>query len=149
MSTEAMTGIRGFLIDAPEYGRLRSWPDGALVIDDGRIAEIGDFSTLSKRPRPQPIRWLHSDRVAGFPGLIDIHSHVPQYPAVARGTSELLPLLQQYIFPLEREFTGGGAPREAGAIFFPASPRGSPHGGVLNAAIRDRFRAPLPACGAT
>src|SRR5258708_39296003 len=118
MSADApMTGVRGFLIDAPEYGGLRSWPDGALVIDDGCIAEIGDYSDLSKRPRAQPIRWLHSDRVAVFPGLIDIHSHVPQYPAAARGTSALLPWLQQYIFPLEREFTGGRAGRVAAAAF--------------------------------
>ncbi len=50
MST-GLIGIRGFLIDAPEYGRLRAWPDGALVIDAGLIAEEADYTTLSKRPR--------------------------------------------------------------------------------------------------
>ncbi len=110
-------GLRGFLIDAPEYGRLRSWSDGALVIDDGMIAEIGDFDSLSRKPRPQPVRWLHSQRAAIFPGLIDLHSHVPQYPAVARGTSELLPWLRTQIFPLEREFTGPKGRREAGSFF--------------------------------
>jgi guanine deaminase len=118
MSTSpSLLGIRGFLIDAPEFGRLRSWSDGALVIDNGLIAEIGDYDTLAKKPRPEPIRWLHSNRVAVFPGLIDIHAHVPQYPAVARGTGELLPWLRNYIFPLEREFTGPKGRREAGAFF--------------------------------
>jgi len=113
----APTGLRGFLIDAPEWGQLRAWPDGGIVLDEGRIAEIGDYDTLSKKPRPQPVRWRHSPGVAIFPGLIDLHAHVPQYPAVARGTGELLPWLRNYIFPLEREFTGPKGRREAGAFF--------------------------------
>jgi guanine deaminase len=116
-SGSGLFGLRGFLIDAPEYGKLRSWSDGALVIDDGRIAEIGDYDTLFRKPRPQTVRWLHSKRVAIFPGLIDLHAHVPQYPAVARGTTELLPWLRTQIFPLEREFTGPKGRREAGAFF--------------------------------
>ena len=146
MSTAApMIGVRGFLIDAPEYGSLRSWPDGALVIDDGRIAEIGDYSTLSKRPRPEPVRWLHSDRVAVFPGLIDVHSHVPQYPAVARGTSELLPWLQQYIFPLEREFTGGRARREATAFFAELARQGTTTAMLYTAVFEDSCDAAFEA----
>ena len=86
------------------------------MLDGGLIAEIGDYLTLSKAPRSQPIRWLHSNRVAVFPGLIDLHAHLPQYPAVARGTSGLLPWLRQHIFPLEREFTGARGRREAGAF---------------------------------
>src|SRR5215208_1345605 len=97
--SQPLVGIRGWLIDAPEPGKLRSWTDGALVMDGGSIAEVGDYLTLSRTPRPHPIRWLHSNRVVVFPGLIDIHTHVPQYPAVARGTSDLLPWLRQYIFP--------------------------------------------------
>jgi len=116
-SGSALFGLRGFLIDAPEYGKLRSWSDGALVIDEGQIAEVGDYETLFRKPRPQPIRWLHSKRVAIFPGLIDLHAHVPQYPAVARGTCELLPWLRTQIFPLEKEFTGPKGRREAGAFF--------------------------------
>lgn len=115
-SSPPLVGIRGWLIDAVEFGKLRSWPDGALVIEDGLIVEVGDFNTLSKKPRSQPIRWQHSNRVVVFPGLIDLHTHAPQYPSVARGTSELLPWLRQYIFPLEKEFTGPRGRREAAAF---------------------------------
>ncbi len=111
-----LTGIRGWLIDAPEFGKLRSWPDGAIVLEGGLIVEIGDYMTLSKKPRPQPIRWQHSERVAVFPGLIDLHTHAPQYPSVARGTSELLPWLRQHVFPVERDFTGPRGRREAAAF---------------------------------
>ena len=69
-----LLGIRGFLIDAPEFGRLRSWSDGALIIDGGLIAEIGDYASLSRKPREQPVRWRHSPRSAVFPGLIDLHA---------------------------------------------------------------------------
>lgn len=116
MSAELL-GIRGFLIDAPKYGELRARPDGAVVIDDGRIAEIGDHAELAQKERGQPVRWTYSRDVAVFPGLIDLHAHVPQYPSVARGTSELLPWLRRYIFPLEREFTGEKARAEAAAFF--------------------------------
>jgi len=119
MSAEqSLTGLRGWLIDAPQYGgRLRSWNDGAMIIDGGLIAEVGEYQSLAKKPRDLPVRWLHSNRVAVFPGLIDLHAHVPQYPAVARGQSELLAWLRQNIFPLEREFTGPRGRREGAAFF--------------------------------
>ena len=72
----SLLGIRGFLIDAPEFGRLRSWSDGALIIDGGCIAEIGDYTALLRKPREQPVRWCHSPRSAVFPGLIDLHAVV-------------------------------------------------------------------------
>src|SRR2546423_6701799 len=96
-------GIRGCLIDAPAFGKLRTWRDGALVIKNGLIAEVGDFAEVQNTMGAENIRWLQRERTAVFPGLIDLHAHVPQYPAVARGESGLLPWLPRYIFPLERE----------------------------------------------
>lgn len=112
-----MLGIRGWLIDAPDFGRLRAWNDGAVIVgSDGKIEEAGEYLALSKKPRERPVQWIHSNRFAIFPGLIDLHAHLPQYPAVARGTYDLLPWLRQYVFPLEREFKGAkGA--EASAFF--------------------------------
>lgn len=147
-STHASTplaGIRGWLIDAPEFGKLRSWPDGALVLDGGLIAEVGDYMTLSKKPRPQPIRWQHSDRVVVFPGLIDLHTHAPQYPAVARGTSELLPWLRQYIFPLEKEFTGPRGRREAAAFIAEVARHGTTTAMVYTAIFEDSCEATFQA----
>lgn len=129
-----LLGLRGFLLDTPEFGQLRSRSDGALIIEGGLIAEIGDYETLARKPRPQPVRWLHSGKVVIFPGLIDLHAHVPQYPAVARGTSELLPWLREHIFPLEREFTGPKGRKEVGA-FFPELARHGTTTAMLYAAI--------------
>ena len=74
-----LTGIRGWLIDAPDYGgKVRARTDGALIIDDGEIAEVGDYDTLSKKPREQRVRWQHSNRVAVFPGLIRSEEHTSE-----------------------------------------------------------------------
>src|ERR1700730_3723634 len=109
-------GLRGFLIDAPEFGALRGRPNGAVIIDNGRISEIGDYDDL-RRLRPNSIRWVDRRTAAIFPGLIDCHTHLPQYSAVARGESELLPWRRQHIFPVEREFTGPKARAEAPQFF--------------------------------
>jgi guanine deaminase len=110
-------GLRGFLIDAPDFGAFRAKPDGAIVIYNGRIVERGDYDDLRRVQRPIQIRWIDHGNVAIFPGLIDCHTHLPQYSAVARGESELLPWLRQHIFPLEREFTGPKARDEAPKFF--------------------------------
>ena len=147
MSAEGtLTGIRGWLIDTPDYGgKVRARTDGALIIDDGEIAEVGDYDTLSKKPRDQPVRWHHSNRVAVFPGLIDLHAHVPQYPAVARGTSDLLPWLRQHIFPLEREFTGPRGRREAAAFFAELAKQGTTTAMLYTAIYEDSCDAAFEA----
>ena len=64
-------GIRGYLIDATDYGSLRSHRDGALIIANGKIAEIGTYDDLRKRPRSEPVTWIDRSAAAIFPGLID------------------------------------------------------------------------------
>jgi len=110
-------GIRGYLIDAPAYGSLRSHRDGAVIVANGRITEVGPYDDLRKRQRPEPIEWLDRTSAAIFPGLIDCHTHLPQYSAVARGESQLLPWLRENILPVEREFTGPKARLEAPLFF--------------------------------
>lgn len=127
-------GLRGCLIDAPEYGKMRSWKDGAIVIADGRIAEVGSYQFLGKRPRPQPVKWLDLGQTVIFPGLIDLHTHLPQYPVVARGRGQLLEWLHQHVFPRERGFTGPVGGRE-GKAFFSELARNGTTTAVVYAAI--------------
>jgi guanine deaminase len=110
-------GIRGFLIDTPEFGSVRGQPSGALIIEDGCITGRGDYDELRRIQRPTSIRWIDHSLAGIFPGLIDCHTHLPQYTAAARGESELLPWLRQHIFPVEREFTGPKARDEAPRFF--------------------------------
>lgn len=109
-------GLRGFLIDAPEFGTLRGRPNGAILIENGKIAEVGDYDDL-RRLRRNSLNWIDRTGAAILPGLIDCHTHLPQYSVVARGESELLPWLRQHIFPAERDFTGPKARAEAPQFF--------------------------------
>jgi guanine deaminase len=127
-------GVRGYLIDAPAYGSLRSHRDGAVVIAGGKIVEVGAYHDLRKRQRPEQVEWLDRTSAAIFPGLIDCHTHLPQYSAVARGESELLPWLRENVFPVEREFTGPKARREA-PLFFQELARSGTTTAMVYAAI--------------
>ncbi len=130
-------GIRGFLIDAPEFGTLRGCQRGGLIIENGKIAEVGEYDDLRRRQRPKPLRWIDRSAVAIFPGLIDCHTHLPQYSAVARGESELLPWLRQHIFPVEREFTGPRARTEAPRFFAELARHGTTTAMVFAAIYED------------
>lgn len=101
--------IRARLLDAPSFGVLRYVADGGVALDpaSGQIAAIGpwaevvrEFAHLPTLQAPEGEDWLL------VPGLIDTHAHLPQYPAVARRESSLLPWLKNHVFPLEAKFRG-------------------------------------------
>jgi guanine deaminase len=142
-------GLRGFLIDAPEFGSVRARRDGALVVENGRIIEVGDYDDLRKRNRANAVKWLHAPAAAIFPGLIDCHTHLPQYSAVARGESELLPWLRQHIFPVEREFTGPRARDEAPLFFRELARHGTTTAMVYAAIYEDSCDAGFEAAAAS
>jgi guanine deaminase len=136
-NVDNVLGIRGFLIDAPEFGTLRGCKRGALVVANGRIAEVGEYDDVRRVQRAQPLTWIDHGPVAIFPGLIDCHTHLPQYSAVARGESELLPWLRQHIFPVEREFTGPKARAEAPLFFADLARNGTTTAMVFAAIYED------------
>ncbi|MEM6724271.1 MAG: imidazolonepropionase [Bacteroidota bacterium] len=49
--------------------------EGGLLIQDGHIAELGNFKALKKAHREAPVQEIVTDLVA-FPGLIDAHTHL-------------------------------------------------------------------------
>ena len=132
-----LLGLRGCVIDAPEYGKLRAWRDGAVIIGEGRIVEVGSFQFLGRKHRPQPIHWQQSDRAIIFPGLIDLHTHLPQYPVVARGRGQLLEWLHQHIYPRERSFTGPVSARESGSFFAELTRNGTTTAAIYTAIYED------------
>jgi len=62
---------------------------------------------------------------------------LPQYSAVARGESELLPWLRQHIFPAERDFTGPKAREEAPQFFHELARHGTTTAMVFAAIYED------------
>src|SRR5260370_21662667 len=93
----SLFGIRGFLIDAPEFGALRGRRGGVVIIENGRISEAGDYDDLRRVPRPKPVRWIDRCPVAIFPGLLDCQTPMPPSSDAAPGQGELLALIRRAI----------------------------------------------------
>jgi len=102
--------IRGRLLsfkgDPAEVGAAASHTlieDGALVVEDGRIAARGEARDLLGRlPAGTPV-----DDHTGcliLPGLIDTHIHFPQTQVIASYGAQLLDWLQKYTFVEEQRF---------------------------------------------
>lgn len=106
-------GLRGYLLSSPEAGPLAAWPDGALLWDEhGTIQYAGPWSD-----RPPAVQWRDCRGYLITPGFVDVHCHLPQYPAVGQGGLELLPWLERYIFPIEKRFTPEQAALDAPRFF--------------------------------
>ena len=114
-------GLRGTVLDAPRFGELRAFADGAVVCDPrlGVIVAAGERAEVERATAGSPVRWVQpeGEPVVICPGLVDTHAHLPQYPASGCGQGELLPWLQEHIFPLEREFTRERSERESPRFF--------------------------------
>ena len=80
--------LRAPLLDAPTRGALRYIEDGLLVIDDtGRIEKAGRAADLLSDilvESHEVFALPEGIRPVCVPGLIDLHTHLPQYPVVAR-----------------------------------------------------------------
>ena len=111
------TGLRGFLLEAGSPTRLRAVRDGAVILHRGRIHDAGEYERLRQLPEAKALQWAFGTGCVIVPGLIDLHAHIPQYPAVGRMEDGLLPWLERHIFPLERNFTPAEARRTAPRFF--------------------------------
>jgi len=104
--------IRASLLDAPTPDTLRFVEDGILIVDHtGTITTSGPASELLTEAlltEDEVFDAPKDARLLCLPGLIDLHTHLPQYPVVARCEEALLPWLKRHIFPAELDFQGPG-----------------------------------------
>jgi len=86
--------------------------DGLLVIEDGRVAMVGEYDRLVEdlAPGTDIVDWRGKLIV---PGFIDTHIHYPQTDMIASPAPGLLPWLEQWTFPTERRF---GDPEHAAEV---------------------------------
>ena len=155
-SSAGLLGLRGLVLDAPVFGQLRAWADGGVVFDPatGLLVAVGDYGAVSRAGQPRLVRWLDLPTPSGAPpvicpGLIDVHAHLPQYPASGRGQGELLPWLRDYIFPLEREFTAERSRRDAPRFFRELARHGTTSAMLYAAVTEDSCDAAFQAAGAS
>jgi guanine deaminase len=74
--------------------------DGALVVENGRIAALGSYADLAE---PGVAEIDHRPHLI-LPGFIDPHIHFPQTQVIASWGVQLLDWLNRYTFPAEGRY---------------------------------------------
>ena len=104
----------------PGVPQARHESDGLLVTRrdaDGvvRIADVGAFAEVAERWPGVPVtHWPH---LCIAPGFVDLHVHYPQTDVIASPAEGLLPWLEHYTFPHEKQFADLEHARETADFF--------------------------------
>jgi guanine deaminase len=90
--------------------------DGLLLVEDGKVKAAGDYDRLlASLPAGTPVRDYRGKII--MPGFIDTHLHFPQTDMIASPAPGLLPWLETYTFPTERQFGDPVHAREVAEFF--------------------------------
>jgi len=101
MNNTAFT-LKGNIIYSKGPKELVCIPNGYLVCEEGKVA--GVYETLPEKYRQLPCT-DHQDRII-IPGLVDLHTHAPQYAIRSLGMDmELLKWLEYNTFPEEAKYS--------------------------------------------
>ncbi|MGK0405873.1 MAG: guanine deaminase [Oleispira sp.] len=108
-STQSTTVYRAsmlnFLSDPDIDGddAYQFFQDGALVIENGKVANLGEASEVLATLVADVKVVEYKDHLI-IPGMIDTHIHYPQVEVIASYGEQLLDWLNNYTFPAERQF---------------------------------------------
>lgn len=98
--------LRGTILHTPQNpfkgGRLESFADGGLVVEGGRVLELGDYPDISKAYQGEVV-----DLRGGLilPGFVDLHVHYPQVRLFGGLGLRLLDWLEHNTLPHEARFS--------------------------------------------
>ena len=98
--------------DITDEGSYVYHDDGGLLIEDGRIAAIGDYAAV-RSEAPEGVETVDHRPHLVMPGFIDPHIHFPQMQVVGSYAGNLLEWLNTYTFVEEQRF---GDPDHAARI---------------------------------
>jgi guanine deaminase len=87
-------------LEGPVAARIL--PDGAVLVEDGRITAVGEAAALSAA-HPQATRHTYG-RALISAGFVDAHVHYPQTAIIASWGKRLIDWLNLYTFPEEMRF---------------------------------------------
>lgn len=93
----------------------RYYPDGALAVQDGYVLAVGEYETM-RRQYPASSLTDYSGNLI-MPGFIDTHIHFPQMEMIGAYGKQLLNWLNDYTFPLEKEFGDKEYARRMARVF--------------------------------
>lgn len=98
-----------------ESESVRYIPDGMLVLEDGKVKELGTYESLQHKYAE--ISVTAYPRMLIMPGFIDTHIHFPQIEIIAAYGEQLLTWLNKYTFPTEGKFKDKAYAQKVAAIF--------------------------------
>ncbi|MEK1851048.1 MAG: guanine deaminase [Phyllobacterium sp.] len=87
-----------------DHSAYSYFEEGAVLIENGKIAEAGEYAALASVAGPQAEVVDHRPHLI-LPGFIDTHLHFPQTQAIASYGAQLLEWLNTYIFVEEQKFS--------------------------------------------
>jgi guanine deaminase len=109
--------ILHFTADPAFDDKAHAWhEDGLLVVSDGRVQAAGDYNVL-RNSLPEGTTIVDYRGKLIVPGFIDTHIHYPQTDMIASPAPGLLPWLETYTFPTERQFGDPEHAREVARFF--------------------------------
>ncbi|HNA79878.1 MAG TPA: guanine deaminase [Turneriella sp.] len=110
-------GIIATFINPNAQGGLNYYPRACLLWNAaGVITYFGAEIPGPEKLAHHEILLREQDIV--LPGLIDLHTHLPQYEFAAQGAAELLPWLERYTYPQESRFADARVAEQQSSNFF-------------------------------
>ncbi|MFT8418177.1 MAG: guanine deaminase [Acetobacter sp.] len=100
----------------PEHDALVLEEDGLIIMEQGRITQCGPYATLRAQLGNNTPLTHYKDCLISA-GFIDAHVHYPQISAIASWGEQLLPWLEQYIFPTEAQFANVDVAQQTAKLF--------------------------------
>ncbi len=120
MALHALKGRIFYLIDDPYFvgdeNAYRYLENGAIIIEDGKIKEVGDADKILKSFDGE-IETYGKDEII-LPGFIDSHLHFPQTQMIASYGKQLLDWLNNYTFVAEQQFASKAHADKIAKVFY-------------------------------
>ena len=110
---------RSAIVNPLSESEWEFYPQGGLLVDNGRILACGDFESVSKQTNA-PVQELEGLIV---PGFVDVHIHWVQQQVRGRFHESLLTWLNNHIWAEEARFADADYARVQAESFFDATVR--------------------------
>lgn len=108
--------FRGRILNPISPRTIQDLVDGCLVVDgNGRIVQIGDWSKITSSLKTRVFDFRGQLIV---PGLIDLHTHLPQYGLPPPDESDFLSWFEHLVYAAEKKFTDANYARKLANRFF-------------------------------
>jgi guanine deaminase len=120
-----ITAIRGSFFDfiddpwkhvGKEEESARFYPDGLLVLENGKVKAYGPCAEIA--PKYPNVQITNIPGRLIVPGFVDGHVHFAQTRVLGIGGLELLPWLDEYIYPEEIKYKDAAYAREGVKHYF-------------------------------